>query len=538
MDEDEGLEPRNTVDILLDNQTQRLEDIANNAVDFIRINLFILGAFVPFLATVITDIVTPQMFIESRFSRYVVGTWLVSTVIATFVYRIARSKSMSHFDTLEQAVIDGWRNVDLRDEMIENNDGYEQLTDWLMIGMTVSIAFSLMTVLFLGLGIADIIFEFPEGKENMYLIGIVTVSVITGVGANLASQTLEILIIFFSKSQSLASLVGSRLQGISSVSIHLPLFKIRISNKESLDSHVHNDYVTEILMREGLSPIRIRLLRAIREAVGLEAWTFEELSRKVEEESPDVGITRGMIHRLNEDGYVAKVSSNEQSTFILHERKGQVINSENLDKEVGGEIGRLIGHIRDDEVVRGIVAEELGVAPQEVEDVIVQGSTADRIEKLNSSVESLRKSINPDELEELDCGKIQFRNAPVRYRLTPDAIGPFALADLKRGQRAFAEGNLIKASVLASQGLELYLRSVYLRDKQTDEEGVLRMGIGQILNSLKQENIITDEEKELLDHIREIRNRAVHSEGVELEKQEVKRLLRISEEFIKPGVID
>lgn len=529
MDEDGGLEPRNTVDILLDHQTQRLEDIANNAVDFIRINLFILGAFMPFLATIITDIIAPETFIESRFSKYVVGSWLISTVVATFVYKIARNRSMSHFDTLEQAVVNDWRDADLRDEMIDNNDAYARLTTGLMIGMTVSIAFSLMTILFLGLGISDPLLGFSTKTENTYLLGIIVISAVVGIGVEFATAITTLISGLSSGLNRLLPRVVSWIQGISSITIRFPLFRISVTNRELTESYDYEDYILDVFEARGLSPIRIRLLRAIRETMGLEAWTYADLAESLEEESPDIGVTRGMIERLQENGYVTRVSPEGPSTIIVHERRNEIINQENLDKVVGDEIGRLIGHTRESEAVRNIVADELSTAPEDIENVLVQGSTADRIKKLNTAVERIHDELD---VEELDYGKIQFRSNAARYRLTPKAIQPFALAQLQRGKQAFEEGHLVQASVLASQGLELYLRSIYLSDKRVDREQVLKKGIGGLLSALQDEDILSDEEIEMLDHLRDIRNRAVHSQEAELEEEEVEELLSIAEQLI------
>lgn len=529
MDEDGGLEPRNTVDILLDHQTQRLEDIANNAVDFIRINLFILGAFMPFLATIITDIIPPETFIESRFSKYVVVSWLVSTVVATFVYKIARNRSMSHFDTLEQAVVNDWRDADLRDEMIDNNDSYDRLTTGLMVGMTVSIAFSLMTILFLGLGVSDPLLDFSEETENIYLVGIVVVSAVAGVGVEFATALTTLVSGLFSGVNSLLARIAAWIQGITSITIRFPLFSIRVSNRELTGSYDYEEYILDVFEARGLSPIRIRLLRAIRETAGLEAWTFAELAESLEERSPDIGMTRGMIKRLLEEGYITRVSPEGPSTIIVHERRQEIINQKNLDEVVGKELGRLIGDIQEKDAVKEIVADELGTAPENTKEILVEGSTADRIDKLNAAVERIREELDS---EELDYGKIQFRSNAARYRLTPKAIQPFALAQQQRGKQAFEEGLLVQASVLASQGLELYLRSIYLRNKRVNKEEVLKKGMSSLLRALQDEDVLSDEDIEMLDYLREIRNRAVYSQEAELEEEEVFELLSIAEQLI------
>jgi hypothetical protein len=533
MDEDDGLEPRNTVDILLDHQTQRLEDIANNAVDFIRINLFILGAFMPFLATIITDIISLERLIESRFSKYTVASWLVSTVVATFVYKIARNRSISHFDTLEQAVVNGWRDADLRDEMIDNNDSYDWLTTWLMVGMTVSIAFSLMTILFLGLGISDPLLGFSKEKENTYLVGIIVVSAIAGVGVEFTTGLKTLVFGLFGGINRLLARIAARIQEATPITIQFPLFRIRISNEEMTDSYDYDDYILDMFAARGLSPIRIRLLQAIQEIAGLEAWTFSQLAESLEEKSPDIGVTRGMIQRLLEEGYITHVSPEGPSTIIVHERQQEIINQEDLDKVVGEELGLLIGDIKEKDRVNEIVADELGTTPENVKDVLVEGSTGDRIEKLNAAVERIREELDS---EELGYGKIQFRTNANRFRLTPKAIQPFALAQLERGKQAFEEGLLVQASVLASQGLELYLRSMYLRDKQVDREQVLKKGIAGLLDALQKEDVLSEEKIKMLDHLREIRNRAVHSQEAQLEEEEVQELLSIAEQLLNSGL--
>ncbi|WP_152663310.1 DUF4145 domain-containing protein [Halorubrum saccharovorum] len=560
MDGNDSLEPRNSVDILLNHQTQRLEDIANNAVDFIRINLIILGAFVPFLSVVITDFVSPELFVESRFADYIIVSWIASTLVATFVYRFARTRSMSHFDMLEQAVVNDWREADLRDEMIDNNDRYDRLSSLLMICMTISIALSIMTILFIGLGLSDLLFGFTRETENTYLILVMAIGVTVGVGIELLEFGINVMNLLLIGSQKVAHYTSvwaaratSRIKKESNifpvVSITTDLLKFVLNSITDIFSFVnqsanvvlrtsrekseaYEDYAG-VFESRNISPIRIRLLRAIQEVMGLESWKFNELSDSLGEEFPDIGVTRGMINRLQDEGYITQVSPSGPSTLLVREQQNEVISPDNLQEAIESEVERMVEYIEDKRDLADIVVDEFGVTPEDLEDEISDEESIDQLDKLNAVVDRIR---DEKEVDELPFGKVQFIQRANKFRLTPKALQPFMISQLEEGKQALEEGYEIQAVLLASRELELYLKSIALKQEIINEEEVSRMSIGNLIEILRNNNYISQKEFENISDLQSIRNRAAHSSNEQLESKEIPELLSFVEDFIRSHI--
>ena len=524
MASEDSLKPRNTVDVLLDHQTQRLEDIANNAVDFIRINLLILGAFAPFLATILSEAIDPVSVLNSEYAGPAMATWLISIIVASSVYKIARTQSMSQFDTLEEAVVHGWRDSDLRDEMIDNNEGYERLTRWLMLGMAVGIAFSIMAILFLAFSAADAILQIPDRLRNANVLLVIVAGGLAGVGIELVSQMSKYL-----------SLGKIRLK--QRISPSPPYRVTEISPSADLEGGTgarEIDYLTKF---DEVTPIRARLIRAIRESFGTRPWSISELTDRLEEEYPDIGVTRGMIQRLNDAGFVQELPQPGPSTYILHEREGEIINGRDLDKEVGEELGRVIGHLTSDEKVRKVVADALDVKDdtETVKSTLVQGNTFDRIDTLNRAIDWINEELPEaqDHWEGKEYGRIRFMKRSTKYRLSSKAVRPYVLSRIEQATQAFNEGNLVEASVLVSGALEIYLRSIYLEDKSGAGTEANKLGLAQLAEAVQSEGRISSEATQMLRRIQEIRNKAVHSpDMVMLDSDQVEQLLQLTEDLL------
>ena len=508
-----SIEARGNIDSLLNNQTQRLEDIANNAVDFIKINLLVLGAFAPFVATVLTDQVTPQAIIESNFVLYSTASWVISTFLSTVVYRNARAKSTSQFETLEEAIVDNWREADLRDEIIDNSDQYESLINRLMILLSASIGLSLIAILFLSVGVYDLTIGLSNSMARNLTIVILILGLVISVGKSIKNSI-----------QKTPDLV---LNNIPEVSIQFG--RITIENTPERP----DDIVDFIAQTENLSRIRSRLLNGIKETVGIESWLFSELSDELIEKYPDIGLTRAMVERLRDDGYLKKIQSTGPATFVVHQREEEIINSENLDKVVGEELGRIIGHMRTDEEIRKICSKELGTTTDKVEDELVSGTTTDRIQKLNDVIEAINKEYPEKEPEGKNYGKIEFRQRETRYLLSPKGVRPFTKMQLIQARKSLEQDQHIQASVLASQALEMFLRS--LLKSENPSRNIGQVGMAHLINEVRNENILSEIDISRFDHLRSIRNKAVHDPSSEedIEDDEISSLIETSENIVE-----
>lgn len=518
-----NIDPSQKVDSLLDHQTQRLEDIANNAVDFIRINLLVLGVFAPFLAAVIGERLDPSSVLLTDYIKLSIVSWLLSTLLASGIYRRARSRSTSQFGLLEQAIVNDWSSTDLRDEIIDNSSEYERMVSRLMLVMAIGIGLSLSAILFLALAVADSYISISSDAKSASYAIVLVFGLLTGLGV-------EILRV----GRSLPSLLWAQTLAIpwSSDSIE----RIRIEGPVSaveyrgVNGGEPQTIVNYISSQENLSQIRARLLNAIFQTMGSRPWNYSELQQGLKENEAEIGLTRDMISRLVDDGYLRILGASGPETFIIHTRRQEIINGEDLDKNVGDEIGRVIGHINESEKIREAASDALGVEESEVEDYLVAGNTSDRINKLNEVVDNIQEHY-PELFSEKRYGMIEFRNRAEQIQLTPKGIRSFALFQIERAKISVREDALIQALVLANRGLEEFFQCLLLNEVP-EEDMIKRYSFAQLLDLISQKNLITEAESDRLNRLRIIRNQAVHESSKRVDEQEVVDLIDIAESVI------
>jgi hypothetical protein len=421
-------------------------------------------------------------------------------------------KSTSQFDLLEEAIVSDWREPDLRDEMIDNGEAYERMIRFLMISLSVGVALSIMSVLYFALGAGGTLLPLSDQFRHESTVMVAVIGAAVGIGWEF--QTII---------KTLLSRTGRFLQDISTPSVgkHISTFTAKLSIfGVSVSTNSVSDLQTYLTQQENLSSIRARLLREIRATVGLQTWTFQELSDKLQQKEPDIGLTREMIHRLVDAGYIQQTSSAGPSTHVIRIRDNSIVDGQDLDKVIGDELRRLISYIEDHPDARNIVADSLrlnlsGSDIEPLKDALVSGSTTERMEKLNQAVQELKENPEVDVAGD-EFGEVIFRQRANRYQLTPRGIRPFVLFQIQRAQTALADNSHIQATVLASKGLEEFLECL-VRSEASTEDLSRNMGLSQLINLCQEHDLISPEHADQLHSLRKIRNTAVHdteNEGI------------------------
>jgi hypothetical protein len=131
-------------------------------------------------------------------------------------------------------------------------------------------------------------------------------------------------------------------------------------------------------------------------------------------------------------------SQSGPDSYIIHERRDEVINGENLNEVVPEEIDRLIEDMENDEkvaltadggeeteeeeevVIRDVLADEFGVDEDEVEETLRSGGVFDRMDNLGEAVEAIEESDDVEKGGEYD--NIFVTGNPYRHQLTDRAI--------------------------------------------------------------------------------------------------------------------
>lgn len=143
-------------------------------------------------------------------------------------------------------------------------------------------------------------------------------------------------------------------------------------------------------------------------------------TREILDDVPEA--TRTLIKNLVEkSNLVEEVPPQGGRTFIFHERKQQRISGQNLGQVVDDEVQRLMPHVNNDAQVRKAVANALNVPQGQVQYHLSHGSAFDRMERLDDAVKAIERDPNLTKGGH-NYGRIGFRRASNRYRLTPKGV--------------------------------------------------------------------------------------------------------------------
>lgn len=124
------------------------------------------------------------------------------------------------------------------------------------------------------------------------------------------------------------------------------------------------------------------------------------------------------------------------SHFIIHERRDEIVNGEDLDTLVEDETERVITDMLsndpseegdasaiadggEERTIRDVLSEEFDVDPKDVERKLRVGDTTDRMDKLGDAVDAIE---DDPAVEKGDYGEIFFIHNPYRYELTERAV--------------------------------------------------------------------------------------------------------------------
>lgn len=128
--------------------------------------------------------------------------------------------------------------------------------------------------------------------------------------------------------------------------------------------------------------------------------------------------------------------TNGPEFLIIHARRDEVVNGENLDELVDEETERVIEDMHSDDpseegdasaiadggeerTIRDVLSEEFDVDPKDVERELRVGETTDRMSKLGDAVEAIE---DDPAVEKDDYDDIFFIRNPYQYELTERAV--------------------------------------------------------------------------------------------------------------------
>lgn len=138
---------------------------------------------------------------------------------------------------------------------------------------------------------------------------------------------------------------------------------------------------------------------------------------KLTSQCPEASYYR--VTRLyDEMGMVLKFDQGP-STYLIHTRRDEIVNGQNVSGMVNEELRRLAQHAQRDSTVRRIVANARNVPVAQALQGLQNGNFADRRDRLEHLVNAVR---NDPRVTQGDYGKIIFRTPANLYRASPLAV--------------------------------------------------------------------------------------------------------------------
>jgi HEPN domain-containing protein len=252
-------------------------------------------------------------------------------------------------------------------------------------------------------------------------------------------------------------------------------------------------------------------LKLIHSYADYRPWRFDELSSKIKDDETDIGVTRPMIERLVEDGYLRKIHPKGPSSYIIRTRDEEIVNGQDLDKTVGDELRRLIGFLESSDTAITVAADVLGTARnlEDVKSELTSGPIFNRIDKLGTVVDRLKDDPQVN-IEQQDLGKIIIRNQTATYQVTPTGERPFALFRIQQAKSALRHESYIQTTVQVSQALENFLTCLlFNHDPSLDDSEY--QSFYHLIDRIGKNDLMSAIDVEKIEDLRRIRNELVHT---------------------------
>lgn len=441
-------------DLLLTHRASRLEDLANNSLELIKINLLVLGLFTPIFSALDGGISKIGAVISSTYGAVGIFAWAVGLYICTYVFRRTRSSSIDQFSPLEDAIANDHSPEVLKKDVADGKPEYETETEDLMAILSVAVGLSLSSILLLIFAIAKTGQPTFLNETVGFSLVSVTYLVVSGRGNLVAIQSIAqqipnpltwIDLVEYSAVEKAIRLSASITSPILGVLVIDYLLKhVRESDRDSLDDQAVEqesltpedveeiDRLAEVMNRTDQIPTtRARLLIAAKKAFDRDPFTAAQLRSVLEE--TDIPVTNSLLERLTEGEFLEKQKPGGP-VFLLNQRTDEVLAS-NLVDEINQELENLLDFIRDHEFADQFTDIDT------IQTALEEESIGEKVDILNSSISELEQAgIDVD-----NAGRLVFTHAPSRYHLTELAhnrisSASYELTEIER-QEAQQEAN-------------------------------------------------------------------------------------------------
>lgn len=386
----------------LDKRANQLNSLSTNILSLFKINLVILGLFLPIVSNLLGGEFDPGKIFNNIYTQTGLVFWIFSVLGLLVAHHYTRQANAKQYRPMEQNISGKIPDAEFffqARKMIQNQQHLPNRINWLTSGCAL---LSIIAIGFFALGVLS---PYVTAQPKTYAIVIL--------------------------------IIGSLLF------LFLSVFRWVIK---------HGQSISEFLGRgkswNELGQQRQKLLKAIYNNFGKESFTLSDLQDeartiRINDENgefhtpiTDGQVSEYLLERLAEDGYFEKDASGNKK---VRTPAGYDINPIEDSSHLDESIDLLATKLESNENARSIAGREIGVRPDEVLSQLSEGSPIDKIENYNRIYQRLDEA----ELELENLRAFEFLNSETVYQPTELVDKAFDKIererDMKRLEREQAE---------------------------------------------------------------------------------------------------
>lgn len=364
----------NSTQASIDFYTERFEAISDSAVSLFRINLVIVGLFLPLVSGLLdpsTMDFSPGDVFNNPYTQVGLFVWAISMIATLATQYFARRYSISQYAPIQEFLKDH-DSREFQQDIADSIEYYGTRVGYASKALSGCFILSFLAVGLLAVGFID---PFVDFRPTSTLI------IVAGLGLSSLAFGIAFIGILRVGISPQAFLAGLDLVVPASVTVGNRLFGISI-------------YRTKW---DELTQVRRSLLQAIGEEIGQKEFTRSDLEQAIQVASltatvPTKTVSNFMLERLVEDNYLIKASSSNM-VFIVDKRADE----DDLQLAIPGTN-------KSYELVEQVVdRENLDISTSELEDM----SVFDLLERINETIGEQVLAI---------------RTEPEKYKLSDEAL--------------------------------------------------------------------------------------------------------------------
>lgn len=382
----------------------QFQSVAEDARSLLRTNFLIIGFFLPIIASLFTNELSPERVFNNAYTQVGLVIWLVSTLFISYTYHRARVAAKSQFDPVEAATLgdipEDERRYRIQDTIDEYSSTVKNL-DGLISGCT---GLTVLATTLFALGVLLPYVSVIPQFDTLAIVGAVLgIGIIVGI-----------------------------------------IYRLRdyIPSIDSLRSRSENGW-------NDLNRPRQDLLKKIYVAVGRDPFQLSDLplkhnrpmhsgtlsSSSIDDSHVliqgvfDEKVSEYLLEQMVDEGYFEKTGDNDETTLRPpHSHEEFTINE--IEDEVETAIDRLGRELDSHTNTRKTAANELSLRPDGALEELRSGDTLEKIQRYNRVVERLR-----EEDFDISARPFEFTSKKVTYIPTDLAQQAYEKIELEERTR-------------------------------------------------------------------------------------------------------